>query len=201
MLQQSDVLSRAEYVQIIAALRAIGTPRAKLREIIFRLTACLGLRAAEVGRLNLIDVELGPVPTLRVRRGKGNVSRAVPLWWDGDTLSALTEWKAGRLIGDDARPEDPLVVTLRADAAGHRINRIAVWAIFRRCVRVLGEERARQLHTHSGRASAVSWWLDAGKSLVECQRALGHAFCSTTSRYLFLVPQDGPVEIGSIFPA
>jgi integrase len=71
-----------------------------VNRVIFRLACCCGLRASEIAHLQLADVHTSETRPHLVVRGaiaKGQKPRAVPLWWDRDTLADLSAWKANRV--------------------------------------------------------------------------------------------------------
>ena len=91
---------------------------------IVRLACCCGLRASEIGGLQLGDVVTGtPRPHIRVRRevAKGGRPRRVPLWWDAGTLRDIEAWKELRQR-QGAGPEDPLVCSTRKGTSGQPLN-------------------------------------------------------------------------------
>src|SRR3989337_1391428 len=97
----TKILTRTEMQLVLADLRR-KAPRSKntrLNLVVFRLSACGGLRASEIAQLQMADVRVEmPRPHIRIRVGasKGGRSRRVPLWWDGGTLADLAAWRADR---------------------------------------------------------------------------------------------------------
>jgi integrase len=81
--------------------RASRYANARRNLVIVRLACCCGLRASEIGGLQLDDVVVGvPRPHLRLRREttKGKRPRMVPLWWDAGTLADLAAGSGGHEV-------------------------------------------------------------------------------------------------------
>lgn len=158
------------------------------RLIIFRLSACCGLRAQEIGGINVEDVSIyGDKPVIAIRKSvtKGKTrARFVPLWWSWSTLGDLAMWKQFRLgqIGDKAG--EPFIPSM----VGGRLPTMAAWRVWKKALAAaLGKERSKQVRLHDGRHSYASHALQAGHSLVAVRDALGHASISTTSIYLHAI--------------
>ena len=98
----SRVLTRRELATVMADLkRASRYANARRNLVIVRLACCCGLRASEIGGLQLDDVVVGvPRPHLRLRREttKGKRPRMVPLWWDAGTLADLAAGSGGHEV-------------------------------------------------------------------------------------------------------
>ena len=189
----------AEEVQRVLRYFAKQSPgrRAWTNLAIFRLSCCCGLRRKEIAGLNLGDVVVaGPRPCIRVsasitkgREGKRR-SRIVPLWWDEGTRRDLEQFIVRRKASG-ATASDPLICCTRPPRRGQRMALRTVdrrWSVL--LVRVLGRERAKQLSIHKGRHSFITHALHVGRSLVEVQRAAGHASIEMTSRYAHLLERE-----------
>lgn len=199
------VLTLQEIHRVLAALQVRRTHRSELVSgngwinlIVFRLSCCCGLRSKEIQHLRLSDLKLeGDRPFIRVREGATKGSgrgRRVPLWWDESTLSDLTEWKLYRLA-----TEDPHARVVRAKNQTHdMIQRNKLFNRWKNCLKVLGAERQSSLTIHCGRHTFISVSLHMGKSLVEVQRAAGHASILTTQIYLHLIPSNERTNIFSL---
>ncbi len=137
-----------------------------------------GLRAAELVRLDVVDVHLEE-RALRVT-GKGEKTRTVPL---GDPAAdAIRRWLArGRpaLAGPprEGPPEPALLVSRR----GLRLSTSDVRRRMDRWVREAG--LPSDLHPHALRHSYATHLLDGGADLRSIQELLGHARLSTTQVY------------------
>ncbi len=198
-----SILSLDEISLIVNDLRRRARNRSKsaaLNLILFRLSACCGLRVAELTGLTVANIRVGSAkPHIFVPAGiaKGKKARMVPLWWDAATLADLENWKAKR-VKDGARGDDPFLCSTREGIAGRRLGIRTAQSRFDRVVRdAIGAERGEDLSIHSGRHSFVSNALAGGKNLVEVRDAAGHSNISTTSIYLHLASQS--TEMGNIF--
>ncbi len=171
------VLSAAELKRLLAAPDARSWQGRRDLAVL----VCLGvggLRAGEVCRLRVGDVDLSTYRvTLRVT-GKGDKRRLVSL--AGRPASPLRAW--ARVRGD-AAPDAPWLLARRAvDGTPPRgLNVAAVDYITRRTARVAG---MAGVHAHALRHSAASLALTRGVRLHEVRDQLGHASIVTTSRYL-----------------
>ena len=135
-----------------------------------------GLRVSEALALEKRDLYLdGDRPSLRVRRGKGNKARVVPLHPELQTaLIAATSYGSvgqGRLI---------------------EVSRTTAWRWVQAAARLATErgqlESGRHVGTHTLRHSYARHLLMNGIPLNYLSRWLGHADIKTTLIYLELVP-------------
>jgi site-specific recombinase XerD len=137
-----------------------------------------GLRAAELVRLDVVDVHLDD-RALRAT-GKGEKTRTVPL---GDPAAdAVLRWLTrGRPTllhpSADAPPEPALLISRR----GRRLSTSDVRRRMDRWVREAG--LPSDLHPHALRHSYATHLLDGGADLRSIQELLGHARLSTTQVY------------------
>ena len=197
----TKILTRTEMQAVLADLRR-KAPRSKntqLNLVIFRLSACCGLRASEIAHLQMADIRVElPRPHIRIRVGasKGGRSRRVPLWWDGGTLADLAAWRADR-GARAAQGGDPFVASLQAGREALVFSRHTLRKRFRTACRVLGAERLASLTIHHGRHTFISHALAGGRTLAEVRDAAGHSNVSITSGYLHVVVEEDGV--GSIF--
>ena len=135
-----------------------------------------GLRVGEAVALDVDDVDLS-AQSVRVRHGKGDKERLVPL---GDKARlAVIAWLALRprhLPAGPLSPERALFLTRRGRRIGTRAVR-----------RVVDEWAARsgvpRTHPHALRHSFATHLLASGADLRSIQELLGHASLKTTSRY------------------
>jgi integrase len=201
IVDRSKILQRDEMARVLTDLHRKGrrSNNSRMNLTIFRLTACCGLRASEIGGLALSDVRVdNSRPSIRVRRevGKGRKARKVPLTWDAGTLADLVEWKRFRRE-QGADDDDLFVCSQHCDAFGNALDRRNLRKRFKACCKVLGRERQADLTIHDGRHSFVSHALHGGRSIVEVRAAAGHASLATTSIYAHLVDTDDTV--GNLF--
>src|SRR5262245_25324147 len=100
-MDNTKVLTRTEVATVLQELhRKRMSFNTRQNAVVVRLAVCCGLRVSEIVGISLNNVKLeGARPFVYVPKtvGKGRKSRRVPLWWDGATLAALTEWKRERL--------------------------------------------------------------------------------------------------------
>ncbi len=195
------ILTRRELQAVLADLRR-KAPRSKntrLNLVIFRLSACCGLRASEIAQLQMADIRVElPRPHIRIRVGasKGGRSRRVPLWWDGGTLDDLAAWRADR-AACGATGGAPFVASLQAGREALVFSRHTLRKKFRTACRVLGAERLESLTIHHGRHTFISHALAGGRTLAEVRDAVGHSNVSITSGYLHVaVEEEG---VGALF--
>jgi integrase/recombinase XerD len=197
----TKILTRTELQAVLAELRR-KAPRSKntrLNLVIFRLSACWGLRASEIAQLQLADVRVEmPRPHIRIRVGasKGGRSRRVPLWWDGGTLADLATWRADR-AAHGATGADPFVASLQAGRKALVFSRHTLRKRFRTACRVLGKERLASPTIHHGRHTFISHALAGGRTLAEVRDAVGHSNVSVTSGYLHVAAEEDGV--GALF--
>lgn len=137
-----------------------------------------GLRVSELCGLDIDDVD-GSTSTLRVRHGKGNKQRIVPIGAPG--LAAVGGYLRAR---GSLRPrrrgaQDPKALLL--NRRGSRISTRSVARIVNRA----GSRAGTRTHTspHVLRHSCATHLLDGGADLRTIQEILGHASLQTTQRY------------------
>jgi integrase len=197
----TKILTRTELQQVLADLRR-KAPRSKntrLNLVIFRLSACCGLRASEIAELRMADIRVEmPRPHIRIRVGasKGGRSRRVPLWWDGGTLADLAAWRADR-AARGATGGEPFVASLQIGREALVFSRHTLRKRFRTACRVLGKNRLESLAIHYGRHTFISHALAGGRTLAEVRDAAGHSNATITSGYLHVAVEE--CEVGALF--
>jgi integrase len=201
-LDRTKILQISEFKVVLTELnrKARRSLNTRMNRVIFRLTACCGLRASEVSKIALADVRIdNGSPHVRIRKeiGKGGKARIVPLNWDAGTLADIRDWKAFRL-SQGAGNRDYFVCSQHTDAFGHRIDRQNLRKRFKACCKVLGVERAESVTIHHGRHTFVSFALQLGRNIVEVQQAAGHSSLATTSKYAHLLDTDAG-KVGNLF--
>jgi len=133
-----------------------------------------GVRRTELVNLAAADYTAAP-PTLRVRHGKGDKERLVPL--TATAGAAIAAWLARR--GD--RPGKLfLPVSQVGDVHGDGLSSIAVYNMLQKRAAQAG---VPHVSPHDLRRSFVSDLLDAGVDLSAAQQLAGHASVVTTARY------------------
>ncbi len=201
-IDPSKILSRQELKTVFEHFdqRAKRSLSARLTLVVMRLAICLGLRASEIGKLQLRDVRTGiDRPHIRIRKevGKGGRARFIPAWWDEGTLHDITAWKQER-EQQGADEHDLFVCSMMSHRFGQQLSRHALRLRFQRACLVLGKARARQLTIHSGRHSFVTHALAGGRTLAEVRSASGHSCISTTSAYVHIAQADDG-QVGHLF--
>ncbi len=131
-----------------------------------------GLRISELVGLNWADLDL-EMGMVRVRHGKGNKERIVPI--GEPALQALADWR--RHLPIDRGPRGPIFTNLR----GARITTRSVELIVARLLARSGV--ANRITPHGLRHSFATHLLDHGADLRSIQEMLGHASLTTTQRY------------------
>ncbi len=133
-----------------------------------------GLRRAEAVGLDVADYA-SEEGALRVRRGKGNYSRLVPLP-DG-ACAAIEEWLLVR-----GREEGPLLGPVLKN--GKLVpRRMTPEAVFKRTWKRALEAGIRRFSPHDARRTFITGLLSAGADVVTVQRLAGHARVETTAGY------------------
>lgn len=154
------------------------------------LLARLGLRAGEVARLRLADIDwrAGEI----VVRGKGPRTERLPL--PSDVGEAVARW----LKGGRPRCDLPVVIT-RVRAPHGSLTPSGVSNIVASACR---RARLPIVHAHRLRHTAATRMLQAGASLSEVGQVLGHTSVSTTAIYgkvdydrLVTLAQPWPVSV------
>jgi integrase len=192
-LDKTRILTRCEIVRVIADLkrrrRSVNT---RQNLIVFRLSACCGLRVSEISGLRLCDVEtVGPHPQILVPESPAKRwrPRTVPLWWDRETLADIEAWKRER-IGAGAQGSDPLVCSQHKDTRGKKLSERNLQHRWTVAIKVLGKERVKRLSIQKGRHSFCSHALAGGRTITEVRDAAGHAKLATTYMYVHAVHGD-----------
>jgi site-specific recombinase XerD len=157
------VLSREQVTRLLECI-----PNTKHRVLVMTAYAT-GLRLSELTHLEVGDIDSSRM-LVRVRQGKGQKDRVVPL--SRRLLDELrTYWKAARprrLLFPGSRPERPVHDTLVQRAIKEAARRAGI---------------AKNVSPHVLRHSFATHLLEAGTDLRTLQRILGHTSLSTTALY------------------
>lgn len=186
------ILQRDECKQVLSSLKGRKGKNAQLNLMVVRLALCCGLRRRELIGVDLGDFQpVGPRPILHVRKeiAKRKKERWVPLWWDSGTLEDIKAWLDFR-YSMGAGPHDPFLCSVGKASIGKRLTYLSPYDKWHTAMKVLGEERAKQLHLHCGRHSFASHYAFIGRSLPEIRDALGHSDITTTSIYTHLLVRE-----------
>jgi len=163
-----------ELAALVRACLADHTPAGVRDAALLAVLYVGGVRRSELADLDLADWTPAP-PTLRVRHGKGDQERLVPL--AGGAARAVAAWVGVR--GD--RPGGLfLPVAQGGRIAGARLSSNAIYKVLRKR---LDQAGVAKLSPHDFRRTFVGDLLDAGIDLATVQRLAGHASPTTTARY------------------
>jgi len=198
--EHTDRAERVKWLPLLAVKRLLDapdaeTPKGKRDRAILALMALHGLRAVEVHRLDVGDVDFdtgdaGQVTVL----GKGKRTRTVLLV--EETATYLRDWLAVR---DDvaAEGETALFVNVhwgghngKAGEAGHRMSRRGVREAVDGYLEELGL-KAEGVSCHALRHTFATLSKAAGADLLAISKALGHSSVTTTQVYADIVDKVG----------
>ncbi len=162
--------------KLLGRLHGRADMKALRDRAVIRLAYDLGLRRAEITRLDLADVDLaaGVVWVL----GKGRSEKA-KLTLPQPTAAALAAWLTARGTTAGTDPAAPVFVALDRGHRGHRLTGTAVY----QTVRQLGEAAGVEARPHKLRHAAVTAALDMGADVREVQRFSRHKQIQTVLRY------------------
>ncbi len=163
-----------ELAALVRACLADRTPAGIRDAALLAVLYVGGVRRSELADLDLADWTPAP-PTLRVRHGKGDKERLVPL--AGGAARAVAAWVAlrGERAGGLFLP-----VTQKGVITGDRLSSNAIYKVLRKR---LGQAGVAKLSPRDFRRTFVGDLLDAGIDLATVQRLAGHASPTTTARY------------------
>ncbi|AKI98005.1 site-specific tyrosine recombinase/integron integrase [Kosmotoga pacifica] len=151
------------------------------RAIIALMYYC-GLRVSEVCSLSIRDISLESDPLVRVKSGKGNKDRIVPL--TPDAVRILNEYLLYREKFPDANGHTRLFVGIH----GEPLTRKSVNKMLQNHVKKIFPDK--HFHPHIFRHSCATHLLQRGASIKVVQEILGHANISTTSIYLHITDRE-----------
>jgi integrase len=189
-----------EVLQLLAAARLIGPDgglRPLVRETLFGLIACTGLRISEA--LGLLDVEVDlRAGVLTIRQSKFGKSRLVPL--HPSAVEALARYRTLRTRYVPSTPELPFFVSSRGRLLGEHIGDRQVHRIFEDLRRQLcwvdrGSHGTPRIHDlrHAFAVRRLVLWheqgVDVGQRILALSTYLGHVKVSSTYWYLTGVPE------------
>jgi len=152
--------------------------------MLIRLAIMSGLRASELCALVIGDLAVAPAqpPRVRVRHGKGDKARDVPL--PAKLRKPLREYLAWmRRAGYDTSAAAPLL----PGRTGRPLTRSAVW---KRWTAALDRAGIEHRPLHASRHTTGLTVYRATKDLRLVQRLLGHSKVTTTAIYADVLPED-----------
>ncbi len=166
------ILAENEVTELIGDTPAEDDRAGRRDRAIVETLYSSGLRIAELVGLNWadLDAEMG---LLRVRHGKGNKERIVPV--GEPAIDALNAWRQKMPSGGAGG--SPIFTNLR----GGRITTRSVELIVARMLARSGVQN--RITPHGLRHSFATHLLDHGADLRSIQEMLGHASLTTTQRY------------------
>lgn len=167
----------AELIAVLSEARKVSARN----HLLILLSYKHGLRATEVARLKLEDVQGG---RLDCQRLKGSLHTNRPLESDPNPL--LDEKRA--LAAYMREREDTGSVFLFVSRLGHGMSRQAIYEVFQEAAMNAGIERGRR-HPHMAKHTLGSLAHRSGVGLLDLQQLLGHRDIKATSMYTH-VTQD-----------
>jgi len=163
--------------QVTGLLQAGADTTLEIRDVaMFELFYSSGLRLSELTGLNWSDIDWTE-HTLKVRSGKGNKSRVLPI--GSKAIKALTEWMV-LCPQKISNPEIAIFISKRGTRLTTRSIqlRLTQWCKNKGIV--------EHIHPHMLRHSFASHLLEASHDLRAVQELLGHSNISTTQIYTHL---------------
>jgi integrase/recombinase XerC len=166
------VVAPEDVERLVEAGDGTDTPAALRDRAIMETLYSSGLRVSELVGLDWTDIdeELG---MLRVRAGKGNKDRIVPI--GEPALDALRAWRSA--MPAEADRGSAVITNLR----GARLTTRSVEKILAK--RLVRAGRGGQITPHGLRHCFATHMLSNGADLRSIQEMLGHASLATTQRY------------------
>ena len=159
-----EVLSQEE------VWRLLGAAKNPKHRVLLRTTYSAGLRVSEVVHLKVTDIDSDRM-TIRIEQGKGRKDRYAPL--SERLVGELREyWKIQR---------PPVWLFPGSDVRRPMTTRTAL-RVYECARKAAGIARGRGIHTL--RHCFATHMLEAGTDSTVIRRLLGHAYISTTARYL-----------------
>lgn len=155
-------------LEVNEAARVVDAEASPRDRALLELAYGSGLRVSELVQLDVDDVDLLG-GTVRVRHGKGDKARVVPLGAQASAAVAALVRARGDAPG-------PLFFNTR----GQRLGVRSAWDVVRRA----GDRvSVPDLHPHALRHSFATHLIAEGADIRSVQEMLGHASLSTTQRY------------------
>lgn len=166
-------LSPSEYQRLLAEPKKLSTPEARRDVVMLELLYATGLRASELVSLNVKDIDF---ECSCVHCAHGSSKRRIPFdhhinqilrnFLENDRLDLLYDEK-----------EEALFLNRR----GGRLTRQGFWQIVKNHASKAG--LSAKITPHTLRHSFAARQLQSGADLQSVQRALGHAYISSTRIY------------------
>ena len=180
--EMKKLLDMLDAEAIVAKARGLRLPVRDAMLILFAIMS--GLRASELCALVIADLTLarGHPPRVRVRHGKGDKARDVPLPSSlRKKLQGYLAWlKTAGFRTDRDAPLFP-------GRTGTPMTRSAVW---KRWTKALARAGIEHRPLHASRHTTGLTVYRATKDLRLVQRLLGHSKVTTTAIYADVLPED-----------
>jgi len=157
------------------------TPAGRRDRALLEVMYGSGLRVSEVCALDVADVE-GTEGTVRIRHGKGDKERIVPL--GGAAMKALDGYLELRGELRHPRTGEQAPQALFLNVRGGRLTTRSVARLVNKSSVQAGTRVT--VSPHALRHSCATHLLDGGADLRSIQEILGHASLRTTQRYTHL---------------
>lgn len=173
-----QVLTEREFGRLLAASR--GNLRNRM---IFTLADATGMRESEICRLRVGDLHEDEEADLlvRVRRGKGNKDRIVPL--DRNTAALLRAFLKTRKLSVGAKKDlTEYVFVSRKGKGKGRLSTARLRQLMSFYLRKAGIQK--DISMHSLRHGAGLRWVKRTRDTNAVRKLLGHADLKTTQKYL-----------------
>jgi integrase/recombinase XerD len=168
-------ISFEEMERLLAEPAKSSTPKALRDKAMLELMYATGMRATELVRLNIDDLNL-PSNSVRIR-GKGDKERIVPLH-----SRAVEVMKVYLQKGRVRFLKDPDEKALFLNPRGDQLTRQGLWLIIKEYAERAGLDP--NISPHTIRHSFATHMLESREAtLVDVQQFLGHANISTTQVY------------------
>jgi len=150
---------------------------------ILRLLCYTGIRVSELCAMNLEDLDLGDIPNITIRSGKGRKRRQIPI--SEDDRSFLRRWCniRCRYIGENERS---VFVSMDNRSRGTRLSTRGARYIVDKYLKMAGLKIPGR-SCHSLRHSTATWLLAAGVPMEAISDILGHSSVKVTAIYAKVV--------------
>ena len=180
-------LTPDQALEVLRAADAAPGPRRARTAALVAVLLLTGARVSEVIGANVED--LGTERGRRVLRVTSGDGQRRSLTLPGPAAARIDAYLAGRAdlagVQGERQPQESAPRPLFATSTGGRLFAADVWRIVRRLAARAGlpGDLAGHLGPEAMRHSFATLYLDAGGSLVDLQKVMGHADPRTTRRY------------------
>jgi site-specific recombinase XerD len=160
-----------------------NTTKGKRDRVILRILCYTGIRVSELCALDMDDVQLGELPTLIVRAGKGRKRRYIPL---GEVdANVIQDWLDEHKIINGA-DQGALIMSLDHRTRGSRLSTRGARYIVNKYFKIAGLKKPGR-SCHALRHSNATWLLEAGVPMQAIADLLGHSSMDITAIYARIV--------------